>query len=105
MATLAEHNRAVSDYQLVTRIKSATQIEGIANAQSWTEQNIAEIVNADIEVFGETTKLSNLHAYASASFVPGVNPAPGEDSTKISDQAIFSAVRAVFSSETQTEVA
>ena len=60
MATLAEHERATSDLNLMRRVISASQIERIPNSQSGVQENLAEIVSTKIDVFETETTLTNL---------------------------------------------
>ena len=93
MATLAEHERATSDLNLMRRVISASQIERIPNSQSGVQENLAEIVSTKIDVFETETTLTNLLTFAFAGFEPGKNPEPGSDAIKIADEAVFATVR------------
>lgn len=95
MATIAEHLEATQDPHLSRRLVGGAHLRNVSDAHAWATANIPALLSARITVNGSETTLTDLHAYASASFQPGINPAPGEDSTKISDAAIFAAIDAV----------
>lgn len=97
MATIAEHLEATQDPHLSRRLVGGAHLRSIPDAQAWATANAPALLAAQITVNGSATSITGLHAYASASFQPGINPAPGEDSTKIPDSAIFAAIDAVYS--------
>lgn len=93
MATIAEHIAARNDNDLLQRLIAAAERAGIPSPQAWAEMNRGAIVAADI---GDTT-LSDVHAFAVASYEP--TPRPGEDDTKITDPQVEAAVTAMLAGQ------
>lgn len=89
MATIAQHNTARNDYDLLARFVGAAEQEGIINAQMWAEQHRGALVSTQI---GDTT-IADVHAYAVATYEP--TPRPGENPAAVTDAQISAAVQAV----------
>lgn len=93
MATIKQHIDARNDNDLHARLVAAAEQEGIDMPENWVGLNIGRLVSRQVEVNGETTALADVHAYAVQTYTP--TPRPGEDDTKITDDAIKAAVTAV----------
>ena len=89
MATIAQHNAARNDFDLLARFVGAAEQAGISNAQMWAEQHRGALVSAQI---GDTT-IADVHAYAVATYEP--TPRPGENPAAVTDAQIAQAVQAV----------
>ncbi|WP_431841392.1 hypothetical protein [Calidifontibacter indicus] len=91
MATIAQHNAARNDFDLLARFVGAAEQAGIINAQMWAEQHRGVLVSTQI---GDTT-IADVHAYAVATYEP--TPRPGENPAAVTDAQIAQAVQAVNS--------
>lgn len=97
MATLAQHTAARTDDDLITRFIAAAEQLGISNqASMWVEQNKGRLVAVDID----GTTVSDVHAYAVATYVP--TPRPGENPAAVTDDQIKAAIEAVKAIEAES---
>lgn len=93
MATTAEHIAARNDSDLYQRLVAAAEIQGIPNAAQWVEQNRGALVSTEIAPGGDTTSITNIHAYAVATYEPRLRP--GEDPESVTDAYLIAAVNKV----------
>lgn len=94
MATIAEHITARNDTDLLARLTAAAEREGVDAPAHWAASHVGRLVSVDI---GETT-ISDVHAYAVATYEP--TPRPGENPAAVTDSQIEAAVAAVRSEQT-----
>ena len=73
MATSAQHIAARNDNDLLARFIVVAEQLAVPNAQAWVESNRGRLVATDIG----GTSISDVHAYAVATYVP--TPRPGEN--------------------------
>lgn len=89
MATIAQHNAARNDYDLLARFVGAAEQAGVPSAQMWAEQHRGALVSTQI---GDTT-VSDVFAFAVSTYNP--TPRPGENPAAVTDAQIAQAVQAV----------
>lgn len=83
-ATTSQHIAARGDRDLLARLQAAAEQAGKAVSLSEIEQRMGSIISAEIEVGGETTTITDVHAYAAGVredllmderlLSPGLNP-------------------------------
>lgn len=105
MSTTSEHIAARDDLDLQHRLIAAAEQAGLENASSRVAVALGALVSKPIEVNGETTSLTAVHAYAAAvrkeyladdrSLPPGLNPGA------VTDAHLLAAVQAVLSTPTE----
>lgn len=95
MSTSTEHIAARDDVDLQRRLIAVAEQGGVPNAASVVAGAIGKLVSQTIEVNGEATSLTSLHAYA----VSQTTPPPGANPAIITDAALAAAVAAVLPGE------
>ena len=100
MSTTAQHLAARHDPDLLTRAIATAEMLGVENPQQSVEASIGKIVSTPIEVSGQSTTVTAVHAYADAvrkdyladtrAMAPGLNPGA------VTDDHLLAAVTAVF---------
>ena len=105
MPSTTEHIAARDDIDLQHRLIAAAEQSGINNAASRVATALGTLVSHPIEVNGETTSLTAVHAYAAAvrkeylederALPPGLNPGA------VTDAHLAAAVLAVLGTPTE----
>lgn len=91
MTTLAAHIAARNDADLLARFVAAAELLGVPDPQTWADMHKGSLVAQSVS---DTQKLSDVYAYAVASYNP--TPRPGEDGSKVTDEHIMAAVNQVL---------
>lgn len=91
----SEHIRARDDIDLQKRLIAVAEQAGVPNAASAVATKLGELVSRPLEVNGQQTSLTALHAYA----VSQTTPPPGANLTILTDAALAAAVAAVLPGE------
>lgn len=107
MPSTNEHIAARDDLDLQHRLIAAAEQAGIDNAASRVAQSLGALVSRTIEVNGQTTSVTAVHAYANgqraallasdAALPAGLNPAA------VTDAHLQAAVMAVLGEAAPTE--
>lgn len=92
MATNLDHRIARQDPDIRERLEAAAEQEGIQMSSFWVEQNIGQLITADIDPTGEgESTIADVLAYKNLTFVRQLRP--GEDPAAVTDEQLREAVR------------
>lgn len=93
MASIAEHMSARNDNDLFQRLVAAAEMAGVEAPEQFVGLNRGKLISTPIEVDGQSTSLSDIHAYAVATYQPV--PRPGANPAAVTDQHIKEAIKAI----------
>lgn len=93
MASIAEHMSARNDNDLFQRLVAAAEMAGVEAPEQFVGLNRGKLISTPIEVDGQTTTLSAVHAYAVATYQPV--PRPGANPAAVTDQHLKEAIKAL----------
>ena len=100
MSTTSQHIAARDDRDLLHRFIAAAEQAGVPNAQTQIPANLGALISRPIEVNGELTSVTEVHAYADLrrreyladdrALPPGLNPGA------VTDTHLAAAIAAVL---------
>ena len=101
MATNLDHRIARQDHNIRERLVAAAEQEGVQMAEFWVEQNIGQLIAADVDPSeeGEST-IASVLAYKNANYVRQLRP--GEDASAVTDAHLREAVKVVIAATTSS---
>ena len=92
MASNLEHRIARQDADIRERLEAAAEQEGIQMAPFWVEQNIGQLIAADVDPSEERlSTIADVLAYRMNTVER--QPRPGEDASAVTDEHLREAVR------------
>ena len=101
MASNLEHRIARQDADIRERLEAAAEQEGIQRAPFWVEQNIGQLIAADVDPSEERlSTIADVLAYRMNTVER--QPRPGEDASAVTDAHLREAVKVVIAATTSS---